>query len=411
MFFVLLWMLVWGGMFTGPYNLEMPKFTASAFDVFQGLRALLPILALYLSVIWLLFKKPKINILKTPLAFFLAYGLTGIITSLFLSVSAVESLYWAGVYISAVCVVWCAFESARPRDSLRTIINMNYAIFIFIAMSFIPEAVRVFLGRESFSSYYLLFFGLGEVTKNGVGRFALVALIVFFVRFMTVSGWKKYLWFLGIVPLGFLVMITQSRTALLGLAIVVATFIMLWGVDWRYLFFAPAGAYVLWTSGIKWRSQGSIEQLLSLTGRETTWQKGLAQIEHSPFFGWGFNADRILLRFEHMHNSILQALIQTGIIGCFFFCAGFFWFWWELIASGLVRKTKRLVGTEKAFVMESILIVAFLTARSFFESTAAFFGVDLLLLLPSMAYVILTVREKGDWPKETAEEDGVPCAY
>jgi len=28
-----------------------------------------------------------------------------------------------------------------------------------------------------------------------------------------------------------------------------------------------------------------------------------------------------------------------------------------------------------------------LTARSFFESTAAFFGVDLLLLVPTMAYL------------------------
>jgi hypothetical protein len=37
--------------------------------------------------------------------------------------------------------------------------------------------------------------------------------------------------------------------------------------------------------------------------------------------------------------------------------------------------------------MQSVLILGFLTARSFFESTAAFYGVDLLLLVPAVAYI------------------------
>jgi hypothetical protein len=32
-------------------------------------------------------------------------------------------------------------------------------------------------------------------------------------------------------------------------------------------------------------------------------------------------------------------------------------------------------------------MVGFMTVRSFFESTAAFYGVDLLLLMPAMAYI------------------------
>jgi hypothetical protein len=37
--------------------------------------------------------------------------------------------------------------------------------------------------------------------------------------------------------------------------------------------------------------------------------------------------------------------------------------------------------------MQSVLILGFLTARSIFESTAAFYGVDLLLLVPAVAYL------------------------
>jgi hypothetical protein len=42
---------------------------------------------------------------------------------------------------------------------------------------------------------------------------------------------------------------------------------------------------------------------------------------------------------------------------------------------------------------EAILIVGFLTARGFFESTAAFYGVDLLLLVPAMAVITQAARE------------------
>ncbi len=393
-FFVVLWLLVWGGMFSGPYNLEMPKFTSSAFNVFQGLRALLPLLALYSSFIWALAKKPSARFLRTPLGLLLAYGLTGFFTSLLLSVNTSESMYWVGVYLSPLTVVWCVMESDRPKDILRAIILINYAIFGFFAVSLFPEAVRVFLGQETFSSYYKLLFGLGVITKNGVGRFALVMAIFSLLRFLTTSRRSRYVWLLGVGSSLFMVMMTQSRTALLGLAVVAGLFVVLWGIDWRYLFLAPLAAFILWTSGVKWRSQGSLDRLLSLSGRETTWQKGLDQITHSPFLGWGFNADRLLLQSEHMHNAILQAFIQAGVVGFFFFCAAFLVFWWQLMMSGLIRKAKTLIGPEKALVMESILIVGFMTARSFFESTAAFYGVDLLLLVPSMAYVVLVIREK-----------------
>mgnify|MGYP006863139408 CR=1 FL=1 len=38
-------------------------------------------------------------------------------------------------------------------------------------------------------------------------------------------------------------------------------------------------------------------------------------------------------------------------------------------------------------LMQSVLILGFLTARSFFESTAAFYGVDLLLVVPAVCFI------------------------
>jgi len=37
-------------------------------------------------------------------------------------------------------------------------------------------------------------------------------------------------------------------------------------------------------------------------------------------------------------------------------------------------------------------LLGFLTVRGFFESTAAFYGVDLLLFIPAMAYIYLWAK-------------------
>jgi len=112
--------------------------------------------------------------------------------------------------------------------------------------------------------------------------------------------------------------------------------VFLLGVDWRYLFFGPimaAGAYV---SGFKLRAHGQMNNLIGLTGRETTWQKRHRTNPEFAVPGLGFNADRILLNAEHMHNSYLHAALHAGLIGAFFFAATFVSLWVVIIRSRLI---------------------------------------------------------------------------
>jgi hypothetical protein len=60
-----------------------------------------------------------------------------------------------------------------------------------------------------------------------------------------------------------------------------------------------------------------------------------------------------------------------------------------------------MTGTDQALVMESIMIVGYMTARSVFESTAAFYGVDLLLIVPAMAFIALVAQEAGETAPES----------
>ena len=398
-----LWGLVWGGMFTGLYNATDVLMRKSALNYFQGLRAFLPLVAAYLCLIWLLAKRPKFPFAGSPLGLLFGYCFVGLISSLFLSPVVVSSMYWLGLYIAPLLVIWFCLEKKEALAFLRLIMSLNYAFFFFLTLIIMPEALRIGWGRVPPFQQYTLPFGLGTQRTNGAGRFALVVIIVCGIRFLTTRNRIRLLWLVLLAPAFFLLLQTQSRTALLGLAVTAILLVFLLGVDWRYLFFGPimaAGAYV---SGFKLRAHGQMNNLIGLTGRETTWQKGIEQIQNSPFLGWGFNADRILLNAEHMHNSYLHAALHAGLIGAFFFAATFVSLWVVIIRSRLIFRAREIQGPDRPFLFEAILIIGFLTARGFFESTGAFYGVDLLLFAPAAAYIGLMAR--ADLRSATRPED------
>jgi O-antigen ligase len=230
-------------------------------------------------------------------------------------------------------------------------------------------------------------FGLGEVRANGVGRYAVIVLILALVSLAASRPAKRLLWLPLVAPALFVLMQTQSRTALLGLAVAGMLFVVVRGVNLRFLLAGPVAAYAIWMSGFTWRARGDLGSLVFLTGRETTWQKGLAKIGESPFFGWGFHADRILLDSQHMHNSYLHAGIQAGVIGALLFAAAVTVLWTFLWKSGALRRIRTAGGDDRTLLTQAALILGFLTSRSFFESTAAFYGVDLLLFVPAVCYI------------------------
>ena len=286
----------------------------------------------------------------------------------------------------------------RTRWSkLRRILYLNNIIVAIIFFALIPDVLRVGGSDERFSQFYTLPFSLGEMRANGVGRFALVTIIIAFTYLICRRRKRdKILWGIVLVPALFMLAQTRSRTSLLGLADLRRPLVLILGMDLRFLVIAPAATYLVYLSGIKWRLQGHVERLMFLTGRDYTWRKGLAQIEHSPFLGWGFHADRLMLNSEHMHNSYLHAAIHSGLFGAALFLAAIVAIWTLHPASrGSSKRIRGVSGPDLPLLMQSVLIIGFLTGRSFFESTAAFYGVDLLLLVPATAYIWIWSRENA----------------
>jgi O-antigen ligase len=391
-------------MFTGIYNLRAGALS-DPLTFFQAIRALFPLIAVYLSLMWMLVKRPGFSFVRTPAGFLFAYFAVGAVSSVFLSPNRVTALYWACEYVAPLLVVWVAMEMPDPLEGLRKILYLNNVVFVIIFAAIFPDMLRVGGSDERFSQFYRLPFNLGDMRANGVGRFAMVTIIIAFTYLICQTGKRKLFWGIMVVPALFMLAQTRSRTSLLGLSISGVLLVLILGIDLRFLLIGPAATYLVYLSGIKWRLHGHVEKIMFLTGREYTWRKGLAQIEHSPFLGWGFHADRLMLNSEHMHNSYLHSAIHAGVFGAAFFLAALVAVWVLILRSGLMKRIRGVTGSDLPLLMQSVLIIGFLTGRSFFESTAAFYGVDLLLLVPAMAFVWAWIQEN---PAESVDGVAVP---
>ena len=387
-FAIVIWLMLWGGMFTGLYNLENPALFSNPLALFQGMRALLPMLNLYVCLMWLFAYRKKFPPFLTPLGLFFYYGLTGIVISL-LSPEVGRSLYWGILYLSPILTIWVVTLKEESLENLRWLIYINYFATGLIFLSVLFELRRSgYLGHAGLQ-FYDLPFGLGQMVANGVGRFSLIVGIVCVVR---LTYHQERIRFVLIGPLLIAVYIliqTQSRTSLLGLGIVSVLYTMINGIKWQFLFVGPASAWVIWLSGFERRATQRLDKLINLSGRESTWSEAIALIKQSPVLGWGFHSDRIMIKSSHIHNSYIHAMLQSGIMGFILFFGAVLSIWYVIWKRDVLRKIRVVEGIDKPLLLESVLILGFMSSRGFFESTGAFFGVDLLILLPPIVYIFV----------------------
>ena len=133
-----------------------------------------------------------------------------------------------------------------------------------------------------------------------------------------------------------------------------------------------------------------IDELPAMSGRNVTWTLGWEEVKESPVLGWGFQSDRFLLGGQHVHNAYLYALMTAGFVGGTAFAGGLIWAW-VMFLRILRRRTADRLG-QKVFLIQVGGILAFFTVRSIPEVSGAMFGIDLMLMVPVMAYLGLLNR-------------------
>ena len=389
----ILWLFVWGGIFTDIGNLSSPKLFSNTIYFIQGARSLLPLFVVFICLIWILALRFRFTLHKSTVGFLFLYCLMGMLASLFVSPQPLVSFYWGALYLSPLLVVIASEQQEDSLQVLQRILLLNYIIVLLIFAMLTPQTIQIIRGSAPFLQFYNMPFGLGEVRVNGVGRYALIVAIISFVRISYVKQKLRFLWLiplsLALVTLAY----TRSRTSLLGLGVASMVFVYTKGINLRFFIIGPITAYILYLSGYKWRAQQHVENLIGLTGREYTWMRGLSRIKESPLFGYGFHADRLMIDSEHMHNTYLHAMIQSGILGGILMLLAMLSILGLIIKTKLFKVIRHFHGKEKIYLVDSVMIICFFIARSLFESTAAFYGVDLLFLVPAVAYVFVWTQK------------------
>ncbi len=409
---LILWLMLWGG-----YNVEIgrdlisPNFLNSALSLFHGFRSLLPFLAAYLAIILLLGRRSlSIRSLQGPLGLLVLYVFFGITSSL-LSKDPLTALSWAIIYGAVLIVVWAIALSPNSLRHLSIVINANWVIAagitVFLVVFFLLQpgvissltASNFFAGRPYENMFgvpaEIQMFGMVGTRPTGLGRYAAVVAIVAFANLW--HSWKskkrlKFIWFFLFLVFLLILIWSQARTAILGFLAGVfliiwlksrSKFLLIFGLSFALFLLGLTGFYqAFYTYLIE-----KIPFVFTLSGRITVvWPQAWQFFLSSPFLGWGFYADRIFLEGQHIHNAVLHALVQTGLIGTIFFVSAFIWAWIILFR---LLKQPRFQKTEKSRLIEIAGVLAFFTVRSITESTGAFFGADWILLAPLLAYITI----------------------
>lgn len=383
----LLWLMVWAGMYSDASAFSWERLLEGPMAFALTMRPFLPILAVVACLV-ILIRSGRVALSFTggPVLALSIYGLLGTFF-FFLSPEPFVSFYWGALFLSAVFTVWVLVNRDEPERQAGALMAVNMAVVAVFVLFYLTGPLWPILMGAPNPRLYHLPFGLGVQTANGAGRFAGVLAIVALSRIRHKELLYRVPWaaLLGVSLLS--LALTQSRTAILGF-VAGSLLIVLFNRKFAWLvLIIPGIFYFLYQSWFVWRFKGSLETAFFLTGRETTWKKVLDISLKSPLAGHGFHADRLMVEGEHVHMAYLHSFIQSGLVGALFFAAAMLGLWWILVKNRVPQRLASLEGGPNFLLSESAAIVGFMTARSFFESTAAFYGVDLLLLLPCIAFI------------------------
>lgn len=368
-----------------------------------GLRGVLPVLVILASLGWLAWRRPDPAGLVQdggPALALAAYGLVGLAAGLWLSPEPAVSLYWGLAYLAVPCLVLVLQTRPDRLATSRDLVRLTWLfvvglVFVLLAVGYLryglANALRD-LGSQRLYGNRPADPGLFFLTANGMARFcAIGGILAATALAMGPTGSRLGWGLVGLVSL-FGLAVTVSRTAIVGFALALALVAVLrFGV--RRVGLAAgvlaAGALVtpLGPALFDYVTRGaSLAQLTGLHGRVGYWQATLEAIGGSPVIGFGFQTDRMLAG-GHMHDAWFHALIQAGVVGLALFVVAWGLAWGSAARAGLLQGFENLRGPERRRAVEAVAVLALLSVRALPESTAAFFGVDLLVFLPVATYL------------------------
>jgi O-antigen ligase len=419
-----LWLLIWAGYDTGIERWFSPGFPHGLIDLAHGVRAFFPILAGLIALLWFVWNRKNMpKFYQKPLGLLSLFVLVGILATP-LSLQPGFALYWGLTYGAVVMVLLLLVSHKQLAEQLRLILWINWIIAgvlafglclfflvqpgVWHAMTFnsLVCVQRPFEGLGGVSAQMQVL-GVAGTRPTGLGRYAGIIALVALAQAMYASGRKKKWWMVLLIPSLAILLFAKGKTELVAFLVAMALLLFIskkWKTWWAGLFavmvvlsavitfvnipcvsISQVSNAVVHDTPLPVQATGkNLHTVMTLSGRTTgIWQQAWHLFLQSPVVGLGFQADRYFLDGQHAHDSLLHALVQSGILGTIPFLLAFFlaaFMLWKLSQSSTIPTAQKVVLVEVAGVFIFLLI------RGITESLA-FFSADILFMAPLLAYI------------------------
>jgi O-antigen ligase len=396
-----LWLMLWFSINTGPGAFD--KEPQDLIGWLNAIRSNFQYVVALIGLVYLVTKHGTANSLHGPVRMWLIYGLIGLLAT-FMSPEPFDALYWAVAYLAVFLAMRAYISTANPLDIAEQLNRLNWVVttlFLLLLVFFaretlLPAIIEQKTAYGQFGGAQVSAVALPISRSSGMARFAAVPGVIAFVMLWHSNALKKLFWLALFFASAFLIYIMQSRGAIFGMAFAMAFVMLFQGKRSRILGMVLVSLFglMLLTDVIPVETINSIkdyiyrgqseEDFRSLTGRTRAWDLGLAWGLDSPFIGWGFQADRMLIK-EHVHNTYLYAFMTSGFPGLIAFTSGLVWAWVLFIK--IMRKHTIDNPARRLFLIQAGGILAFFTVRSIPEVCGSLFAVDYMIMLPILAYL------------------------
>lgn len=171
--------------------------------------------------------------------------------------------------------------------------------------------------------------------KNTLGRLMALAVPIF-VIVRRVLPQLRMMWWVLAGCAGVLLIFSLSRTSLIVLVVLLPLLMTFSALRWHYTLLVPGIVGILvigslaasWVVGNAERLAARLDRDITLTGRTDLWESVFAQIEKSPWIGYGYSG--FWLGYEgpsaavwranpwqpvHAHNGLLDVFVELGLLG------------------------------------------------------------------------------------------------
>ncbi len=376
------------------------------------IRSILPFVVLPVSVL-LLARSAKLHLPgASPSRFLLIYGAFATFSSVF-SPKPLWALYWSTAFLATIVAAWTFIDRRESIESARQLLLITWIATFFVAL-ILGYLARGSIFGDSESGYGVITELNGLSRSSGVARWAAVPGLVCLVRAYYTRRRSLIALYLCAAAISFFIVYRmQSRGAVFGAAAAVAFVLLVASRLRRYalpfalvafiaILYIDPGGTVSGHVGKYLKRGESTEEFDSMTGRTRAYEEGLSAFEEAPFFGSGQWSDRLHIG-EHVHNSFIQAALNSGIFGTIPYIGSWIAGW--ILFYRLNSKGVQLKPEDRTHLMECGAVMMFFTVRAMPETTTASYAPDLLIMvatyvyLEALAVAALRKRLRGALPR------------